>query len=114
MFLIASLTEISKRLIPLYINQIIESKDVYQNKQPYNMLLDEFGCMLKMKNFAATLTNVRGLNIQIIAVVQNYKQLESVYGKEDSEILKLCFPNILYLLSKDIYSLEEISNLKQL
>ncbi len=110
-FLIASLTEISKRLIPLYINQVIESKEVYQNKEPYNMLLDEFGCMIKMQNFAAALTNVRGLNIQIIAVVQNYKQLESVYGKEDSEILKLCFSNILYLLSNDIYSLEEISKM---
>ena len=42
---------------------------------------------------------------------QNYQQLISVYGKEEAEILKLCFGNILYLLSNDIYSLEEISKM---
>ena len=33
------------------------------------------------------------------------------YGKENTEILKLCFANIVYLLSQDIDTLEEISNL---
>ena len=75
------------------------------------MLLDEFCCMLKMKNFATLTGQARGLNIQITVVVQNYKQIITVYGTEETEILKLCFGNILYLLSNDIYSLEEISKM---
>ena len=33
-----------------------------------------------------------------------------MYSKEDTEILKMCFGNIIYLLANDIYTLEEISN----
>lgn len=111
-FIITGLSEVGKRLVPLYINQLIESKNLYGDvKKPFNMLLDEFCCMLKMKNFATVTGQARGLNIQMTVVVQNYQQLISVYGKEEAEILKLCFGNILYLLSNDIYSLEEISKM---
>ena len=111
-FIVDGLSEVAKRLVPLYINQLIESKNLYDDtKKPFNMLLDEFCCMLKMKNFATVTGQARGLNIQMTVVVQNYQQLISVYGKEGAEILKLCFGNILYLLSNDIYSLEEISKM---
>ena len=33
-----------------------------------------------------------------------------MYQKEDVEILKMCFSNTIYLLSEDIYTLEEISS----
>ena len=33
-----------------------------------------------------------------------------MYQKEDVEILKMCFNNTIYLLSEDIYTLEEISS----
>lgn len=109
-FIICGLSEAGNRLIPLYINQLIESKYLYGDmKKPFNMLLDEFCYMLKMKNFTTVTNLARGLNIQMTIVVQNYQQLINVYGKEETEILKLCFGNILYLLSNDIYSLEEIS-----
>ena len=32
-----------------------------------------------------------------------------MYSKEEAEILKMCFGNLIYLLSDDIYTLEEIS-----
>ena len=109
-FIIASdITEVTKRLIPLYISQLIESKNIYKNDKPFNMLLDEFGIMLKMKNIANLLIQARSSRIQITAVIQNYMQLVNVYGKEEAELLKLGFTNIIYLLSNDIYSLEEIS-----
>ena len=111
-FIITGLSEVAKRLVPLYVNQLIESKNLYSSfKKPFTMLLDEFCCMLKIRNFATVIEQARGLNIQITIVVQNYQQLISIYGKEETEILKLCFGNILYLLSNDIYSLEEISKL---
>ena len=35
--------------------------------------------------------------------------LLNVYGKENTEMIKMCFGKIIYLLSNDIYTLEEIS-----
>lgn len=34
-----------------------------------------------------------------------------MYGKENAEVIKMCFNNIIYLLSNDIYTLDEISKL---
>lgn len=110
-FIVTESSTIAKRLTPLYISQLLESKDLYNNNVPLNMLLDEFGNMLKLKNFTTLLSRARGLNVEITMVVQNYMQLINVYGKEKTEMLKLCFANILYLLSNDIYSLEEISKM---
>lgn len=111
-FIITGSTEISKRLVPLYISQIMNSKNLYDtDRKPFNMLLDEFGYMLKMKNYAITIEQARGLNIQITAAIQNFTQLTNTYGSEDIEILKLCFSNILYLYSNDISTLEEISKM---
>ena len=111
-FIITGSTEISKRLVPLYISQIMNSKNLYDtDRKPFNMLLDEFGYMLKMKNYAITIEQARGLNIQITAAIQNFTQLTNTYGPEDIEILKLCFSNILYLYSNDISTLEEISKM---
>ncbi|MCI6107484.1 MAG: type IV secretory system conjugative DNA transfer family protein [Candidatus Faecimonas sp.] len=110
-FIVTESSTIAKRLTPLYISQLLESKDLYNNNKPLNMLLDEFGNMLKLKNFTTLLSRARGLNVEITMVIQNYMQLVNVYGKEQTEMLKLCFANILYLLSNDIYSLEEISKM---
>ena len=35
----------------------------------------------------------------------------NVYGKESTEMIKSCFPILIYLLSTDIYTLEEISKM---
>lgn len=39
----------------------------------------------------------------------NWILRRNIYSKEETEILKMCFGNIIYLLSEDIYTLEEIS-----
>ena len=111
-FIITGSNEVAGRLIPTYISQIIKSKELYDTeKRPFNMILDEFGLMTKIKNFATVIGQARSMNIQITAAIQNIMQLINVYGKEDTEILKLCFTNILYLYSNDIYTIEEISKM---
>lgn len=111
-FMITGSNELATKLKPMYIGQLIKSKELYDiEKRPFNMMLDEFGLMVKLKNFATVIGQARSINIQITAAVQNFMQLVNVYGKEDTEILKLCFPNILYLYSNDINTLEEISKM---
>lgn len=111
-FVIGGTSESSGRLIPLYISQLVESVDLYsKNKKQFNILLDEFDSMVEIKNFSKLLARARGLYIQFTVVIQSYIHLINIYGKENTELLKLCFGNILYLLSNDIYTLTEISKM---
>ena len=109
-FLIYGMNSNSSNLIPLFTNQIIDTIAIYGNREKrFNVLLDEFDSLIPIKDFARKLNYSRTLNIRITATVQSYIHLLNLYSKEETEILKMCFGNIIYLLSEDIYTLEEIS-----
>lgn len=111
-FAISGNTSYSSNLIPLLVNQLIDSVDIYgKREKKFNMVLDEFDTMLPIKNFARIINYAKGLKIRFIVAIKGYLDLINVYGKEDYEIVKACFENIIYLLSNDIYTLEEISNI---
>ena len=110
-FIIGGMTPYGKNLIPLLANQIIDVAE--ENKQKikrFNMLLDEFDSMIPIRDFAEVLNYCRGLNIRITITIQSYVHLLNMYSKEEVEILKMCFGNIIYLLTEDIYTLEEIAS----
>ena len=75
------------------------------------MILDEFDTMLPIKNFAKVIHYSRSLRIKFTVVIKSYIDLTNIYGKENIEIIKACFPTLVYLLSNDIYTLEEISKM---
>lgn len=109
-FIVSGLEEISYNLIPLYVNQIISlasTKKEYSQK--VNILLDKFDYFLPIKNFSSILAYSRSLKIRLTVAVQSFIHLQNMYSKEEVEILKMCFGNLIYLLSDDIYTLEEIS-----
>ena len=109
-FIISGINHHSKSLIPLFINQIINIEAIYgTHEKRINVLLDEFDSLLPIKDFALKLNYCRSLNIRITVTIQSYIHLSNMYSKQDVEILKMCFGNIMYLLSEDIYTLEEIS-----
>ena len=109
-FLIYGMNTNSSNLIPLFTNQIINSIAIYGTKEKrFNILLDEFDSLIPIKDFARKLNYSRTLNIRITATIQSYVHLLNIYSKEETEILKMCFGNIIYLISEDIYTLEEIS-----
>lgn len=111
-FIISGLTTYSNYLIPLLVSQIIVSVDEYGKKEKYlNMILDEFDTMLPIKNFARVITYSRGIKVKFTVVIKSYIDLTNAYGKENTEVIKSCFPTIIYLLSNDIYTLEEISKM---
>ena len=111
-FIISGLTTYSNSLIPLFVSQTINSVDEYGNKEKtLNILLDEFDSMLPIKNFAKVINYSRSLNIRFTVTIKSYIDLTNVYGKENTEVIKSCFPTIIYLLSSDIYTLEEISKM---
>lgn len=112
LFIIGGLNSFSDGLIPLIINQVYNIVDLYGNKEKsVNIILDEFDSLLPIKNFYKLITASRSIYIKFIVIVKGYRELINLYGPEDAEFLKQCFQTIVYLISNDITTLEEISSL---
>lgn len=76
-----------------------------------NFLLDEFANMPKFKDITTMITAARSRQIRMTMIIQNFAQLNDVYGKEDAETIRGNCGNILYLLTGELSALEEISKL---
>lgn len=102
----------NNNLILLLASQIITGVDLYGHKEKnMNLLLDEFDALLPIKNFNKLMMYVRSIKIRLIALIQNFSNLNNTYGNEQTDVLTCCFSNIIYLYSNDIYTLEYISKL---
>lgn len=111
-YIISGLASYSNSLIPLFVNQVFESKNLYgNNKKILNIILDDFYNMLPIKDAANLFNFSRSLYIRYTVVIRSFNDLLNVYGKENTEMIKMCFGKIIYLLSNDIYTLEEVSRL---
>lgn len=109
-FIISGLNDHSRNLIPLFVDQVIDVVSLYGNQiKRFNMLLDEFDSIVPIRDFAMKLNYCRSLNIRVTINIQSFTHLSNMYSKEDVEILKMCFGNVVYLLSDDPSTIEEIS-----
>ena len=82
-------------------------------KLPYrtNFILDEFANMPPLKDVTTMVTAARSRNIRFTFIIQNFAQLNEVYGKENGETIKGNCGNIVYLISTELTALEEISKM---
>ena len=82
-------------------------------KLPYrtNFILDEFANMPALKDVETMITASRSRNIRFSFVIQNFSQLNKVYGKDVAETIKGNCGNFVYLMSTELAALEEISKL---
>lgn len=111
-YIVREYNDIANNIIPLFINQVFESVNIYgHNKKQLNIILDEFDSLLPIRNFSEIINYSRSLGIIFTVVIKSYLDLINTYGKENSELIKLCFGNFVYLYANDIYTLEEISKL---
>ena len=76
-----------------------------------NFLLDEFASIPKIDNFANAMAAARSRNIRFQLILQNINQLENNYGKSSAEIIKGNCNNWVFLSSKELPLLNEISAL---
>ncbi len=76
-----------------------------------NFLLDEFANMPPLKDVTTMITAARSRQIRFTMIIQNFAQLDSVYGKEDAETIRGNCGNILYLITTELKALEEISKM---
>ena len=104
-------------LATIFIKQCYETLiDVAQSKGgklPYrtNFILDEFANMPPLKDVTTMVTAARSRDIRFTFIIQNFAQLNEVYGKEDAETIRSNCGNLMYLLTTELAALEEISKL---
>ena len=82
-------------------------------KLPYrtNFILDEFANMPAIKDIGTMITASRSRNIRFSFAIQNFSQLNQVYGKDVAETIKGNCGNFVYIMSTELSALEEISKL---
>ncbi len=105
-------------LATIFIKQCYETLiDVAQKspdgKLPFrtNFILDEFANMPPLKDVTTMVTAARSRAIRMTMIIQNFAQLNDVYGKEDAETIRGNCGNLIYLLTTELAALEEISKL---
>lgn len=104
-------------LISLFVKQSYEymiyktqEKTNGQAKIRVNYILDEFSSLPTIKDFPAMITAARSRNIRFCLIVQSKHQLNQRYGEETETIQSNC-NNWIFLTSREVPLLEEISTL---
>ena len=76
-----------------------------------NFILDEFANMPPLKDVTTMVTAARSRNMRFTFIIQNFAQLNEVYGKDNAETIRGNCGNIIYLISTEMAALEEISKM---
>lgn len=76
-----------------------------------NFILDEFANMPPLKDVDAMVSAARSRDIRFTFIIQNFAQLNDVYGDNVAEIIKGNCGNLVYLISTEMKALEEISKM---
>ena len=104
-------------LVTIFLKQVYETlistAQRHGGKLPIrtNFLLDEFANMPPLKDVTTMITAARSRKIRFTMIIQNFAQLDSVYGKEDAETIRGNCGNIIYLITTELKALEEISKM---
>ena len=111
-FVISGISNYANTLISILLEQIFYSIQMYCNKDNrFNLIIDEFDSLMPIKDFYGKLNYARGINIKITAFIKNFTNLNNVYGSKNTELIRMCFDNTIYLLANDLYTLEAVSKL---
>ena len=76
-----------------------------------NFILDEFANMPPLKDCTTMITAARSRDIRFTMIIQNFAQLNQVYGEHDAETIRGNCNNTIYLITTELKALEEISKL---
>ena len=104
-------------LATILVKQIYETLiDVAQNKGGRlpirtNFLMDEFANMPPLKDVTTMITAARSRAMRFTLIIQNFAQLNEVYGEQNAETIKGNCGNTVYLISTELKALEEISKM---
>ena len=105
-------------LVTIFLKQCYETLVRVAQEQPgfklkyrTNFILDEFANMPPLSDVDAMVSAARSRNIKLSFIIQNFSQLNDVYGKEKAETIRGNCGNTIFLLSTELAALEEISKM---
>ena len=104
-------------LMTIFIKQCYETLiDVAQEnggKLPFrtNFILDEFANMPPLKDVDSMVSAARSRDIRFTFIIQNFAQLNDVYGQEVAQVIRGNCGNLVYLISTEMAALKEISEM---
>lgn len=95
----------------ILINELYESLVIENNKNVVNFILDEFDEISPLNNLSSILNYARSYNIRFTCNIKSTSTIKELYKKQNLDLIKICFSNIIYLYSNDSNTLQFISNL---
>lgn len=105
-------------LATIFIKQLYEVLIDVAHKNPNgelkyrtNFILDEFANMPQLRDVTSMVTAARSRKIRFTFIIQNFAQLDEVYGEKNAETIRSNCGNTVYLLTNELSALEEISKL---
>ena len=100
-------------LIKQFYETLIDVAQSHGGKLPIrtNFLLDEFANMPPLKDVTTMITAARSRAMRFTMIIQNFAQLNEVYGEQNAETIKGNCGNTIYLISTEFKALEEISKM---
>lgn len=105
-------------LATIFIKQLYEVLIDVAHKNPdgalkyrTNFILDEFANMPQLRDVTSMVTAARSRRIRFTFIIQNFAQLDEVYGDKNAETIRSNCGNTIYLLTNELSALEEISKL---
>ncbi len=105
-------------LATIFIKQLYEVLIDVAHKNPdgalkyrTNFILDEFANMPQLRDVTSMVTAARSRRIRFTFIIQNFAQLDEVYGDKNAETIRSNCGNTVYLLTNELSALEEISKL---
>lgn len=105
-------------LATIFIKQLYEVLIDVAHKNPTgelkyrtNFILDEFANMPQLRDVTSMVTAARSRKIRFTFIIQNFAQLDEVYGDKNAETIRSNCGNTVYLLTNELAALEEISKL---
>ncbi len=111
-FIISNNKTAARRIVPLILEECYFAATLTDDKtRRLNFAIDDFENLIPIKEFNNMLTMARSCNINFTVFVRSLLELRNAYGVDGTEILKIVFGNIIYLLANDTETLEDISRL---
>ena len=111
-FLIGEINHYTMRIEPIFIEQIYSIISNHKSlDKRMNIILDEFETLAPINMFNSILCNSRSLNIKFTLIIKSFTDLERQYGIETGETIRGNCGCMIYLLTSDLHTLDEISKL---
>lgn len=110
-FIVEGLSNFSKKMVALIINQIYYVCNIYSNSKKINIIIDGFDELCPMKNIENIIGMFEEYNVNITIFIRSLTKVENLYKNDGIPLIMTYFKNILYLLTADYKTLEYLSAL---